>query len=53
MDTGYPVKCAIEGYELFKEPYKPNIIIDEFLNKELRFDCKQLICNNVTKFRLL
>ena len=27
MDTGYPVKCAIEGYELFKEPYKPNIII--------------------------
>ena len=49
MDTGYPVKCAIEGYELFKEPHKPNIIIDEFLDKEL--DCKDLIAKNVTIFR--
>ena len=49
MDTGYPVKCAIEGYELFKEPHKPNIIIDDFLNKDL--DCKELIAKNVTTFR--
>ena len=53
MDTGYPVKCAIEGYELFKEPKKPEIIIDDFMNDELKFDCKQLIRDNVTKFRLL
>ena len=51
MDTGYPVKCAIEGYELFKEPHKPNIIIDDFLNKDL--DCKELIANNVSTFKNL
>ena len=49
MDTGYPVKCAIEGHELFKEPRKPNIIIDEFLDEDL--DCKDLIEKNVKIFR--
>lgn len=49
MDTGYPVKCAIEGFELFKEPHKPNIIIDDFLYEDL--DCKELIANNVRLFR--
>jgi hypothetical protein len=51
MDTGYPVKCAIEGYKLFKEPHKPNIIIDDFLNKDL--DCKELIADNVLIFKNL
>lgn len=51
MDTGYPVKCAIEGYELFREPHKPNIIIDEFLDKDL--DCKELIAKNVSIFKNL
>jgi hypothetical protein len=51
MDTGYPVKCAIEGYKLFKEPHKPNIIIDDFLNKDL--DCKELIADNVSTFKNL
>lgn len=53
MDTGYPVKCAMEGYELFKEPHKPNIIIDDFLNDDLSKDKRDLITKNVTKFRLL
>jgi hypothetical protein len=53
MDTGYPVKCALEGYELGKEPHKPNVIIDEFLDKELDRECKKLVKNNVLKFRNL
>jgi hypothetical protein len=53
MDTGYPVKCALEGYELGKEPHKPDVIIDEFLNKELDQSTKELIANNVLIFRLL
>jgi hypothetical protein len=53
MDTGYPVKCALEGYELGKEPHKPNVIIDEFLDKELDKGTKQLIRENVLKFRHL
>lgn len=52
MDTGYPVKCAIAGYELFKEPKKPEIIIDDFMTDDLS-DKKELIRYNVTKFRLL
>ena len=53
MDTGYPVKCGIEGVELFKEISKPNIIIDEFLNKELDVYTKEMIINNVEKFKAL
>lgn len=51
MDTGYPVKCAISGYEFGKEPYKPEVIIDEFLDKELDKNMKSLIKHNVEKFR--
>lgn len=51
MDTGYPVKCAIAGYEFGKEPHKPEVIIDEFLDKDLDKECKKLIKNNVRTFR--
>ena len=51
MDTGYPVKCAIEGIELGKEKKKPNIIIDDFLNEELSKFTKDLIEKNVNKFK--
>lgn len=51
MDTGYPVKCALEGYELFKEPHKPNIIIDDFIDKIIYDEEKNLIMCNMKKFR--
>lgn len=51
MDTGYPVKCAIAGVKLGWEIEKPNIIIDEFLNKRLDKQTKTLIRENVQKFR--
>lgn len=53
IDTGYPVKCAIAGYELFKEPEKPNIIIDEFMTTLLSDDQKALIDININKFKNL
>lgn len=51
MDTGYPVKCGIAGVELGKETSKPNIIIDEFLNKNLSKNTCVLIKQNVLKFK--
>lgn len=51
MDTGYPVKCAIEGVELGNEKKKPSIIIDDFLTKELPQGTKDLIVENVNKFK--
>lgn len=53
MDTGYPVKCAIEGYELFKEPKKPATIIDDFMEDHLGDSVKDLIIKNVTMFKEL
>lgn len=53
MDTGYPVKCAIVGEKLGEEKCKPNIIIDEFLDKELDQKMKDLIKLNVSIFRKL
>lgn len=53
MDTGYPVKCAIEDYELGAEPHKPEVIIDEFLDKDLAIETIDLIMFNVLKFRNL
>lgn len=53
MDTGYPVKCAIKGYKLFKEPCKPDVIIDDFYDKELDAKLKRLIKSNVKKFKNL
>lgn len=51
MDTGYPVKCGIEGYRLFEEPHKPNIIIDDFLENELDESTKKLIIENIDIFK--
>lgn len=51
MDTGYPVKCAIVGHSLGREPMKPNIIIDEFLNKKLDKKTKELIRDNIKVFK--
>ena len=51
MDTGYPVKCAIAGYKLGKEPQKPNVIIDDFLNSELSNATEKLIAANVQAFK--
>lgn len=53
MDTGYPVKCAMEGVMMGHEKSKPNIIIDEFLDKELSPKMKDLIKLNVSIFREL
>lgn len=53
IDTGYPVKCAVCGYELFKEPSKPNIIIDDIMNKEFSEEEEKLIINNVKSFKNL
>lgn len=53
MDTGYPVKCAIVGEKLGEEKCKPNVIIDEFLDKELDKKTIELIKQNVTTFRNL
>lgn len=53
MDTGYPVKCAIEGHKLFEEPSKPNIIIDDFVNTNIYASTRELIMNNVWKFKTL
>lgn len=53
IDTGYPVKCAIAGYELFKEPSKPNIIIDDFMTTPLTENQKALIDLNINKFKSL
>lgn len=51
MDTSYPVKCAIVGWELGKETEKPNIIIDHFLEEELPNDIKELIKKNINIFK--
>ena len=51
MDTGYPVKCAILGVELGKDFEKPNIIIDDFLDKDLDDQTKLLIESNVLTFK--
>lgn len=51
MDTGYPVKLAIVGQGLGKEKEKPNIIIDEFYEKELPPETKILIESNIKKMK--
>lgn len=51
MDTGYPVKCAVNGEELGEEHFKPSIIIDEFFEKYLEERYKELIRLNMEKFK--
>ena len=50
MDTGYPVKCGVEGYNLFDEPSKPDIIIDEFFKKSFDDNAKNIIKSNIIRF---
>jgi hypothetical protein len=51
MDTGYPVKCGIKGIQIGMEETKPDVIIDEFLEKELDENIKYRIEENVKIFR--
>lgn len=51
MDTGYPVKCAIEGEVLGREKSKPNIIIDDFMLDEFSMSEQRLIEDNVNTFK--
>lgn len=50
MDTGYPVKCGVKGYNLFDEPSKPDIIIDEFFKSPFDDNAKTIIKNNIIRF---
>ena len=47
VDTGYPVKCAMEGHVLYNESHKPTIIIDDFMNINLDKSTKDLIRINL------
>ena len=51
MDTGYPVKCGVEGKELGKEDHKPDIIIDDFMHDNFSEKIEKLIVDNVNTFR--
>lgn len=51
MDTGYPVKCGIKGIVLRNEREKPDVIIDEFLEKELDQSIKDCIETNIKIFK--
>ena len=47
MDTGYPVKLAIEGEVLGTEMEKPKTIIDDFMHDEFSSEKQKLIENNI------
>lgn len=51
MDTGYPVKCGIAGLVLGSETEKPDLILDDFIGAELDSKTKNLIIQNIYKFR--
>lgn len=53
MDTGYPVKCALDGVMLGNDYEKPNTIIDDFLDKDLDDDVKERIKINIRLFKSL
>lgn len=53
MDTGYPVKIAITGWELGKTKNKPDIILDEFLEEPIDPTVEELILNNIRIFKSL
>ena len=50
MDTGYPTKVALEGYALFEEPSKPEVILDDFIDEEIADMDKPLLISNIQKF---
>jgi len=51
MDTGYPVKCALQGWELGREKYKPDVIIDDFMHDNFSDKYIELIKDNINKFK--
>ena len=51
MDTGYPVKLAIQGQTLGTERKKPSTIIDDFMDAALDPLTTKLIEENVNKFK--
>lgn len=51
MDTGYPVKLALEHKILGREKKKPDIIIDDFFNRKLDITEKSLISANIRLFK--
>ena len=51
MDSGYPVKCALYGWELENELFKPDVIIDDFMHRELYQKQIDLIVNNINIFK--
>lgn len=51
MDTGYPVKCAMRGLILYREPFKPYIIIDDFYKDVIGEYLKKLIKRNMDNFK--
>lgn len=51
MDTGYPVKLALTGTMLGYESHKPDIIIDQFIGRDLPKSMCELICTNVNIFK--
>lgn len=51
MDTGYPVKCGVSGIALGQETEKPSLIIDDFIDSEFEQANKDLIIQNIYKFR--
>lgn len=53
MDTGYPVKLAMEGKRLGEEDEKPKILVDDYLDKELTKAQTDLIMENIQTFKNL
>lgn len=51
MDTGYPVKLAMKHTILGKEKEKPDMIIDDFLEKKMQFVDYMLISTNIKIFK--
>lgn len=51
IDTGLPVKKGIIGQGIYDDG-KPDIIIDDFIDKEILESEKRLIISNINKFKL-
>jgi len=51
MDTGYPVKLAIEGGILGEEKAKPKTIIDDFMHDDFSLIEQKFIADNVNIFK--
>lgn len=53
MDTGYPVKLAMEGKKLGYEDRKPDILVDDYIDKSISKDQIRLIIENIDTFKSL